>query len=153
MVKEKTCNICGQKFTPYSSLQKCCRNYKCMVKHLKIEKKEKHEKLKEIVKDYKKLAWTQISRYVRYTSSIKDDQGRVQCYTCPKILLPSEADCGHFKHDKLDGDLRNLRIQCSKCNRYLSGNLSEYRKNLVRDHGEEWVQQLERDSSECEPLK
>jgi hypothetical protein len=150
------CKVCGAEYLPRTFAQTVC-SPKCLYEQIRIKKTNDKNKLKKMAgKDepnYKKLAWRQISKYVRYTISTKDKDGKVKCYTCPKTMRPEEADCGHFKHDKLDGDLRNLKIQCSKCNRYLSGNLSEYRKNLVRDNGEDWVQQLEKDAIECKPLK
>jgi len=151
MVKKKTCKFCKTKFYPNTTLQTLC-SPKCYFSYTKAKKKEKHQKLREEATDWHKKAWKEISRFVRY-SAPRNSEGKVKCYTCSKELLPSEADAGHFKHNKLDDDLRNLKIQCSKCNRYLSGNLSEYRKNLVRDYGEEWVARLEQDAKECKPKK
>ena len=48
-LRTKLCKICGIAFAPNTSLQKVCRDYKCMVKYLKLEKENKHKKLKVIV--------------------------------------------------------------------------------------------------------
>ena len=41
-------------------------------------------------------------------------------------------------------DLNNVNGQCVRCNKYLSGNLIEYRKNLLEKIGEENLKQLDK---------
>jgi len=53
---------------------------------------------------------------------------------------------GHFIHGKLDFDERNIRVQCVKCNMYLSGNLGAYAERLIRENGLEWIEQLRNDA-------
>ena len=55
-------------------------------------------------------------------------------------------DAGHFIHNKLDFDPRNLKIQCGRCNRYLRGNLGVYAIKLIQEYGLEWVNQLQVDA-------
>jgi len=51
-------------------------------------------------------------------------------------------------------DERNCHLQCNTyCNKYLSGNLIEYRKNLVLEFGEEWMKQLEEDANRLRNYK
>lgn len=45
----------------------------------------------------------------------------------------------------------NVHKQCSVCNNYKSGNLTEYRLNLIRKIGEEEVERLDR--KDHPPLK
>ena len=42
----------------------------------------------------------------------------------------------------------NCHSQCVKCNRYLSGNVVEYRKGLIEKIGADRVLQLENDNSQ-----
>lgn len=76
------------------------------------------------------------------------------CYTCGKTgLQGGNWHTGHFIHSSLCSvamryDLRNLRPQCGGCNVWKSGNTLQYRKNLIRDFGEEYVESLERENQE-----
>jgi len=60
-------------------------------------------------------------------------------------------DAGHYRSRGAASHLRfntwNIHAQCVKCNRHLSGNVVEFRINLIRRIGEDKVQQLEADSS------
>lgn len=77
-----------------------------------------------------------------------DFQGYVTCYTCLKSLLAKECQIGHFWHNKLDFDKRNLRIQCLRCNHFLGGNLGAYAARLIKENGMDWFDQLERDAAQ-----
>lgn len=70
------------------------------------------------------------------------------CYTCPKKgLAGGNWQTGHYVTSstcsvEVRYDLRNLRPQCYHCNINLSGNPHQYRENLVRDEGIEYVEEL-----------
>lgn len=89
---------------------------------------------------HKKL-WNLISKYVRITEG--------KCYTCGVVKDYREMDCGHFLHkaknSKLAYERKLLHCQCSRCNRYLSGNLLEYTIRMIKDYGlpqaEKWKQE------------
>lgn len=72
------------------------------------------------------------------------------CYTCGKMFPVKLLDCGHY-HSRsvmsLRYDERNGRPQCQNCNRYLSGNRAVYEANLLKDHGQEWLDELNRDKN------
>lgn len=55
-------------------------------------------------------------------------------------------DAGHYIHNKLDYDHRNLKPQCSRCNRFLHGNLGIYGERLTRENSVSWVELLRRDA-------
>lgn len=71
------------------------------------------------------------------------------CYTSGKQGLEgSDWHTGHFIHSSLCSvelryDLRNLRPQSYDQNINKNGNTLQYRRNLIRDHGEEYVEELE----------
>ena len=50
---------------------------------------------------------------------------------------------GHFIHNKLDYDERNIHAQCVHCNKYLSGNLGRYANHLIKDYGVDILDALE----------
>lgn len=61
-----------------------------------------------------------------------------KCYTC---LTGEGSEAGHWRHNNNATKFHEklVRLQCTKCNRYLSGNLAAYTLRLVREHGQEQV--------------
>ena len=85
-----------------------------------------------------------MSEVVRRTGANLD--GYNECYTCLAVKHYKEMNAGHYKHDKLDFDFRNIHCQCVKCNQHNSGELDLYAERLIRENGLEWFNQLVRDS-------
>lgn len=86
-------------------------------------------------------AWDAFSVFVR--SSNADINGNVRCFTCGVPQPWREMDAGHFIHrNSLDFDEFNIHPQCTKCNRYLSGNEIEYTVKMIRLYGQEVVEDL-----------
>ena len=92
-----------------------------------------------VVKDRKKLekkAWEWFSRYIRLKTA--DSSGMVKCFTCGRVKHWKEMDAGHYKsqghHKKLKFFEPNVRCQCTRCNRFLHGNLGEYHRLLVAEN-------------------
>ena len=73
------------------------------------------------------------------------------CYTCPG--LGNQA--GHWRHNnnatKFNEILVNL--QGPKCNLYMSGNLAAYTLRLVKEHGQEKIDELYRLSHTTKQFK
>jgi hypothetical protein len=74
------------------------------------------------------------------------------CISCGNLNTTDWAG-GHFysagMYSGLMFDERNCHKQCnSHCNKFLSGNLLEYRKGLINRYGSEFVQQLDQISDE-----
>jgi hypothetical protein len=88
-------------------------------------------------------AWEAVKRYVR--AKEKD------CYTCgARQLQGINAQCGHFlpvgfvgSNNVLSWDTRQIHLQCSRCNGVGQRQQVAYRARLVKDYGEEVVQELE----------
>jgi hypothetical protein len=79
------------------------------------------------------------------------------CISCGRTLRHSgnsptggDFDCGHFRSTgsapHLRFDERNAHGQCKHCNRYLAGNVVEYRKRLCLRLGAAVVEALEADN-------
>lgn len=49
---------------------------------------------------------------------------------------------GHFRHGVLDHDEDNIRCQCTRCNKWLSGNLAEYSRRLLKEIGRKRLESL-----------
>jgi hypothetical protein len=99
---------------------------------------------KQTRKSLHKKLWDKQSLEMRKGQA--DFQDYVECFTCRKSVPYKEANVGHFWHNKLDFDKRNLKVQCVKCNHYLRGNLIKYSLRLIEENGLEWVKQLEIDA-------
>jgi hypothetical protein len=73
-----------------------------------------------------------------------------RCFTCGRGPLEgSNLQLGHFIASSLSSvEMRyevegNLKPQCYMCNINHSGNTLQFRRNLIRDHGIEYVEELE----------
>lgn len=77
-----------------------------------------------------------------------------KCFTCPQRgLVGANQQTGHFIPSSTCGgflryDLRNLRIQCFRCNHNLGGNGAIYYKRMVETEGQEYVDQLFKDKQQ-----
>jgi len=100
--------------------------------------------------DYVKEAQTAFNAYIRMRDRNKP------CISCGAAqgdtVQGGKFDAGHYRSRGSAGHLRyhvlNCHSQCVKCNRYLSGNVVEYRKGLVNRVGSDRVCQLENDNSQ-----
>jgi len=140
------CKNCKQPFEPVRFLQKYCFKEECVQVWVESEKvkqwKKKKAKMKNdllTIQDYIKLAQQVFNKYIRLR-----DKGNV-CISCQKT--PKKENAGHFwnanNHWSVRFDERNVHLQCEHCNTYLSGNLIEYRKQLINKIGIEQLTLLE----------
>ena len=132
----------------------------CVVKHGKkaavyTSEKRKREtltKLRDKVKtasEWRVEAQTAFNAYVRYRD--RD----LPCISCDATGdhdgLGGYWDAGHYRSrgaaKHLSFHLYNCHKQCHKCNRYLSGNVVEYRKRLIMRIGSERVDKLENNNA------
>mgnify|MGYP000430454605 CR=1 FL=1 len=107
------------------------------------ELKAKKENLKTL-SDWNKEAQAAINKYVRVRDAKKPC---VSCGCALSINYGGTTDCGHYRSrgsaSHLRFNLLNMAGQCSRCNRYLSGNIVEYRKELIKRIGNKRVDILE----------
>lgn len=80
----------------------------------------------------------------------------LKCYTCGSYV--EHPHTGHFISSsicstELRFDLKNLRPQCYACNIFRSGNWLEFERNLIRDHGKKYVEELKRRNQATKGLK
>lgn len=85
------------------------------------------------LKSLHKKAWGVWSKWIRQKDA--DWQGNTCCFTCSVTKPYKEMDAGHFYHGVLDFEEKNIHPQCTKCNRFLHGNLAEYARRLVDVYG------------------
>lgn len=106
----------------------------------------KKRKKKTTLKKLKETLWELCKQITRKRYANKD--GTWTCYTSGvRITEPKGAHTGHYIPSsicstELRYDLDNLRIQSYMENIHHSGNTLQFRENLIRDHGIEYVENL-----------
>jgi len=151
-LKKKKCHQCKKPFIPFSSLAKTC-SVECSIIHVrgeKVKKQRRQDKLKkELLKtrgDWLRELQTIFNQFIRLR-----DEGGV-CISCQK--LPKKKNAGHYRSVGACPELRlnelNVHLQCEACNTSLSGNLINYRINLIAKIGIKNVEYIE---GPHEPLK
>jgi hypothetical protein len=140
------CKNCKEKFEPIRFNHKYCLKDEC-VRAFVAEAKEKQWKQTktrmkadlETVQDIVKAAQMVFNKYIRERD--KDEL----CISCKQT--PKKVNAGHFynanNHWNVRFDEDNVHLQCERCNSFLSGNLLEYRTNLLTKIGAERFNQLE----------
>lgn len=165
-IKPKKCKApgCGQRFKPAMSTQKVC-SIACalaMSKDSKVQKvaaraitkqaredlQARREKLKS-KGDHLREAQQAFNAFIR-------ERDRLAGYRCISSGRPLDwngnaVDAGHYRSTGAAPHLRfdesNCHAQSKHDNRYLSGNVAEYRIGLIERIGLEAVGALERDQS------
>ncbi|MBN49965.1 MAG: ninG protein [Spongiibacteraceae bacterium] len=156
--RQRTCKIkaegCQGKFKPFSTLQACCMNPKCVLENKDRQAEKRHRREKEKFreankprKQWEQEAQTAFNRWVRLRDAGKPC---ISCGNSPNdkdLLTGSRWDAGHYRSVGACPALRfhplNCHAQCVRCNRDLSGNTVEYRLRLIKRIGEEslaWIE-------------
>ncbi|MES1989235.1 MAG: recombination protein NinG [Pseudomonadota bacterium] len=154
VLKTRKCKHCKTVFQKTSPLHSLC-SPKCAIANAeslklkreavaarksRIDTKTKLDKIKSLT-DWLKDAERYCNKYVR----LRDEN--LPCISCGTTKNVQYA-AGHYRTVKAAPHLRfnldNIQKQCnSYCNRHLSGNISEYRPNLIKKIGIERVEALE----------
>jgi len=139
-LKAFCCYECLRKFIDSERGQKAVRSAK------RQDIKERKEKLKTR-RDYLKEAQVAFNKYVR----IRDENK--PCISCGSSPVDNKVggvrDCGHYlsrgshPEARFRFGLDNTASQCVHCNRYLSGNVANFRVGLIARWGIERVERLE----------
>ena len=152
---------CGQEFVPrFSSTQKVCspacalatkdknaeRARKAITQRNRREIKVRREKLKSRA-DHLREAQAAFNEFIRLRDS------RQPCISCGRHH-EGQYHAGHYRTVGANPELRfdedNVHKQCAPCNNHKSGDIVNYRVNLVAKIGAERVARLE---GPHEPLK
>ena len=103
--------------------------------------KTKKRKKKNRKPQLKRKLWIIFSKYIRARDNYI-------CFTCGKQLTPKNSDAGHYVPRSaglsLYFDERNVHCQCTYCNRFMHGNLSQYALKLVKKYGEGILEDLDK---------
>jgi len=147
----KKCKVCKESFVPtFSSFQKTCNSVECLVDFGKLEatrlNKGEIRQAKKKARDNDKQHWLKRVQ-VEFNKYIRNRDHNDPCISC-KRYHTGQYHAGHYM--SVGGHSAALRYnednchkQCSVCNNWRSGNLSEYRSNLLIKIGLERVEWLE----------
>lgn len=152
--KQKTCKACKQKFIPDRDFQVACSPL-CAIKHAQnLKDKKRKEESKSNRAELKKFkendrrtlkakAQEVFNKYIR----LRDGEVCISCGHNNLLGKKRQFHAGHYltrgARPELSLNENNCHSQCSICNNYLSGNLAQYRLNLIKKIGLEAVEELE----------
>ena len=127
--------------------EKCTQAKAKQEKAVRMRFRERKQALKTIP-ELTREAQSAVNAYIRARDSNKP------CISCQvKTLhkLGGTMDAGHYRSRGSAAHLRfnvlNIHSQCVTCNRWQSGNVVDYRINLIKRIGLEAVERLESDNS------
>lgn len=160
VLKPKRCPICRDTFTPARTLQKVC-SPACAAKDAERKRERAQARMaREATKTARQRLESMkgIPELVReaqkaFNAFIRERDSGLSCISCGQISEQKRGgtmECGHYRSTGAAPQHRfnelNAHLQCSRCNRYMSGNVVEYRRNLVERIGLERVEALESDN-------
>jgi hypothetical protein len=105
----------------------------------RVKSKTTKKYIKSQIRIWHKKCWDLQSQIIRRLA-------KGVCYACGVQNDWKLCQAGHFHHDKLDFDRRNIHCECVRCNKWLSGNLGNYALHLMEDIGIEGVNKLKQDA-------
>lgn len=153
----KQCRSCKKEFTPLNSLQVVC-SLTCSIDLVEMKKEKKlkrdinqaekvkrkdlrqrKEKLKS-KRDWHRDCQAVFNKFIRLRD--KDEP----CISCQRHHT-GQYHAGHFLTSKAHPEIRynefNVNKQCRPCNEFLSGDIANYRINLIAKIGQKNVDVLE----------
>jgi hypothetical protein len=156
--KPKVCRICKTSYLPRSSLQVVC-SPPCAIAHAekarqkreKVQQKAERKVIREKKQKLKKRSdWIKEAQ-IAFNGYIRARDYDKLCISCDSSLKAESVgggyDAGHMlsrgAKPHLRFDERNCHGQCKRCNRYLSGNVANYRQRLIIRIGLSEVEALE----------
>lgn len=153
-IKAKKCRnkSCSCTFVPVRPLQTCCSIPCAMVigrenalkqaaKKAQVERKTHRE---DVLKAKSRWQWLKEAQAAFNAYIRKRDEG-LPCISCGSFT--GKKNAGHYRSVGSAPELRfeesQVWLQCEKCNSYLSGNLINYRINLIKRIGLDKVEWIE----------
>lgn len=153
-VKQKTCKACGEKFRPsFNSTQVVC-SPKCALAHAPANEQKARKAIADRERREIKIRKEKLKSradYVREAQAIFNQWVRLRDAALPCISCgrhhEGKYDAGHYRTVGSNPALRfeplNCHKQCVPCNQHKSGDIVNYRINLVQRIGAEAVAFLE----------
>ncbi|OCG59004.1 recombination protein NinG [Gilliamella sp. Nev3-1] len=147
-IKQKKCKNCGKKFALFNSLAKVC-SIDCAIQYAKDNRVQEQTRIKltRITKEKIKTRSEHLRKaQTAFNAFIRERDKNEPCISCGRYHT-GQYHAGHYRSVGACPELRfcelNVHKQCSACNNHKSGNIIEYRINLVKKIGVEKVEWLE----------
>jgi len=144
-LKQKKCKTCGVKFTPSKPLQSRC-SIECAIEYAKVSRTKKDLAELRVAKERLKSRgdWAREAQ-IAFNAYIRARDDGKPCISCGSHT--GKKNAGHYRSVGSCPELRfeesQVHLQCEKCNSYLSGNLINYRIQLIQRVGLERVNWIE----------
>lgn len=108
---------------------------------LVVRKKRKEATISKL----KAKVWKIFSQYTR--SRYADFRDNVACFTCDRVDHWKSMDAGHYIPKSTGGAAlyfheKNVHPQCTACNRFRHGNLTQYALKLRSTYGDTILEEL-----------
>ena len=152
MNKVKKCKDCKEVFEPFKPAQPRCvpcaldkakKDTERLVKRQAAKRKQETRQRKAKLKT--RSEWLRDAQ-ATFNAFIRDRDKLDPCISCGRFH-EGQYHAGHYRTVGANPELRfnenNCHKQCSACNNHLSGNITNYRINLVKKIGIEAVEILE----------
>lgn len=137
--------FCSYEHAQAYSLSKTAHKRTKEAREQKKKERQERKARKEKLKDRK---WYEKKAQKVFNAWIRERDKDQPCISC-QIYKNSKINAGHYRTTKAAPHLRfnegNCHLQCEQCNTYLSGNIGEYRINLIKKIGIEEVERIEND--------
>ena len=149
-MRKKRCRQCKALFTPARPSTAVC-SLACSIPYGRTmaakEADKAHRARKRALKENDR-AWQLKKCQEAFNKYIRTRDSNLPCISCGRFHQ-GQYHAGHYRSTKAQPALRfneiNVAKQCMPCNAHLSGNISEYRVELIRRIGIELVEWLEQD--------
>lgn len=140
------CKICRSEFVKRSMSHKCCCP-DCAIEYAKRERLKKERKeIRRIRLALKPRAKWIAEAQAEFNAYIRERDADLPCISCGRYHQ-GQYHAGHYRSVGAAPNLRfnedNVMKQCAPCNNNKSGNVVEYRINLVKRIGLARVEALE----------
>ena len=157
-MRRKVCKQCKQKFTPLPDLQRAsvC-SAECGLARARDDREKArqraHCKQKQALRD-KDRGFQMKETQKAFNAFIRLRDANKPCISCGRFHQ-GQYHAGHYRTTAAQPALRfnelNCNKQCAPCNNHKSGNITEYRIELVRRIGVDLVEWLEKDHKRVKP--
>ena len=156
----RRCSFCRKKIPAAGAVVGSLKAF-CNMEHLiqfartkgkiVVDKAKRLEKKADSIKLKRRVEWVKEAQ-AAFNSYIRERDRGNECISCSTILPMEDIvgggyDCGHYRSTgsspHLRFNLHNAHGQCKKCNRYLSGSVTNYRIKLVKKIGNYRLDALE----------
>jgi len=150
-MKQKTCKICKEKYTPLRQLQQVC-SPKCAIEYQNKQKQKAHDKYW----DAKKKQHNQDNSNESLQKSINklvrliDERFYQNCICCDRYLKYHEAGSVHAAHrynvgghENIRWNLHDIHSATLYCNKHNTEHKTGYDKGLVLRYGLEYKEMVD----------